>query len=205
MLLLAHIGITLGVALAGDQIFNLCQKHSSPTSPTAEASGTEDQTSATLQTSVARNLFDFRFWIIGSILPDLIDKPVGHFLFQQAFHNNGRIFSHTLLFFLVIFAIGLYLGISRKKMWLLALSLGVLVHLVLDSLWTTPRTLFWPLLGWNFPYSPDYNWTMAILWEYVHDPRAYIPELIGLPFIIWFIYKLIHEKRLGSFLRHGHY
>jgi inner membrane protein len=205
MLLFAHIGITLGVALACDRIFAHRQKRSSQPAEAARVPGSENTEPSKAKTNRVRKLFDFRFWILGSILPDLIDKPVGHFLFNQAFHNNGRIFSHTLLFFLVIFGAGLYLGISRRRMWLLALSLGVLVHLVLDSMWLTPQTLLWPLFGWNFPYLSDFNWALTMLWEYFHDPSAYIPELVGLPFIIWFVYKLIRNRRVVSFLRDGYY
>jgi hypothetical protein len=37
--------------------------------------------------------WDIRLLILGSLLPDLIDKPLGHIILPE---NNGRIFAHTL-------------------------------------------------------------------------------------------------------------
>jgi hypothetical protein len=47
---------------------------------------------------------DYRLIIIGSLLPDIIDKPVGMILLPL---NNGRVFGHTLLFILILLLIGL--------------------------------------------------------------------------------------------------
>ncbi len=201
MLLLGHIGITLGVALAGNQIYHSWLK--SAAKPSKEP---EHGTQRKPNSESVKGMLDVRFWLLGSILPDVIDKPIGHYLFSQTFYNNGRIFSHTLLFFILLLGAGLCIGIAKKGMWLLALSFGVFMHLVLDSMWENPETLFWPVFGYGFPRSGDYDFLWSIFQELLHYyPSDYIPELIGLLIVGWFIWKLIRNKRIVSFLRKGYF
>lgn len=47
---------------------------------------------------------DYKLIIIGSLLPDIIDKPAGMILLPL---ENGRVFGHTLLFILLLLIIGL--------------------------------------------------------------------------------------------------
>ncbi len=77
------------------------------------------------------------------------------------------------------------------------------MHLVLDSMWETPQTLFWPLLGWRFPASTESSWTgwIANMFEGLkHDPVTYIPEVIGFFIVVGVISVLIkdREKILNS-------
>ena len=53
---------------------------------------------------------DIRLLAIGSLLPDIIDKPVGQVFFRGTF-SDGRIFSHTLLF-LALVSLG---GYARRR------------------------------------------------------------------------------------------
>jgi hypothetical protein len=76
--------------------------------------------------------------IAGSLLPDIIDKPLGMLLLPL---NSGRIFAHTLLFILIL----LLIGIKYRKF--LFLSFASFLHLIEDEMWNAPETLFWPLLG----------------------------------------------------------
>jgi len=84
---------------------------------------------------------DLAFLALGSMLPDIIDKPLGLLAFGTA--EQGRTFGHTLLFLMVLAALAVYL----KNLRLTSVSVGVLAHLVLDSMWKSPAILFWPLLG----------------------------------------------------------
>jgi len=88
------------------------------------------------------------FLALGSMLPDIIDKPLGLLAFGTA--EQGRTFGHTLLFLIVLATLAVYL----KNLRLASVSFGVLAHLVLDSMWKSPAILFWPLLG-NFPRAQD--------------------------------------------------
>jgi len=84
---------------------------------------------------------DLAFLALGSMLPDIIDKPLGLLAFGTA--EQGRTFGHTLLFLIVLATLAVYL----KNLRLASVSFGVLAHLVLDSMWKSPAILFWPLLG----------------------------------------------------------
>jgi inner membrane protein len=201
MLLFAHIGITLFTALTINRIFEPHTQRA--TEPTTAPAGATDSSSQNSPASAG--LFDVRFWLIGGLLPDIIDKPIGHFLFNQSFGNNGRIFSHTLLFALVWLLAGLWYYRSTKKTSVLALSLGILVHLILDSMWDSPQTLFWPLFGWGFPTFQEYNWLESLLTGLTTSSTTYIPEIFGFLVTVWFAWRLLRNRKIVIFLRHGIY
>jgi membrane-bound metal-dependent hydrolase YbcI (DUF457 family) len=83
---------------------------------------------------------------IGSILPDLIDKPLGHILLNGSI-DFGRIYAHSGLFFMAILVIGLAYHRKKGSWIMMALVAGLLSHLILDSMWEMPVTVFYPLLG----------------------------------------------------------
>ena len=132
------------------------------------------------------------------MLPDIIDKPVGHYIFRETF-SNGRIVAHTLFFLLLITAGGYFIYRRYNKPWMLTLAAGTFAHLALDMMWQTPVTLFWPLLGFHFPRYEIESWTNNI-WEYlISDPYLYVSEAAGLAVIIWFIIWLIYRKKIHYF------
>ncbi|WP_319507393.1 metal-dependent hydrolase [uncultured Methanolobus sp.] len=104
------------------------------------------------------------YWYVatGSMLPDIIDKPVGMILFKETF-ASGRIFAHTLLFVLVLAIAGYYLYSRRKDARVLILAGGGFVHQMLDSMWSSPETFLWPLLGWEFARKVQY----VSFWQYL--------------------------------------
>ena len=53
-------------------------------------------------------IIDPAYLVIGSLLPDLIDKPLGTIVFPSAI-ANGRMITHTLFFSVTLFLTGLYL------------------------------------------------------------------------------------------------
>ena len=85
---------------------------------------------------------DLRFLLIGSLLPDIIDKT----LYLFSFTNNSRTYGHTLLFaVLSLFAIMIITNREnpKRKSYLL-IPIALLFHLVLDEMWMFSETLFWP-------------------------------------------------------------
>ncbi len=130
---------------------------------------------------------DLAFLALGSMLPDIIDKPLGLLAFGTA--EQGRTFGHTLLFLMVLAALAVYL----KNLMLTSVSIGVLAHLVLDSMWTSPAILFWPLLG-NFPPVQDLgilDYLQTLLYG-LRNPMIWIPEALGLSYVIFFAFKSRH-------------
>ena len=93
---------------------------------------------------------------IGSLLPDLIDKPLGHIILNGSI-DFGRIYAHSGLFLLAIVVVAIVYH-QKKGSWLLMrLAAGVLSHLALDAIWEIPVTLYYPLLGgWGHYSYPNY-------------------------------------------------
>jgi len=89
---------------------------------------------------------DYRLVALGSILPDLIDKPLKWFIFRKQLPDDHT-FGHTLLLPAGLLGAGLLRGDKR----LLALGLGCLTHPLVDPVVERPKNLFWPLLGTSFP------------------------------------------------------
>lgn len=181
MLLFAHTGITLGAA--------------------ALISRTLGNNKKSWITS-AGDYLDVRLLMIGSLLPDIIDKPVGQLLFRETL-SNGRIFSHTILFLVLITVAGLYLHQRHRKSWLLVLSFGTFTHLILDQMWRTPQTLFWPLFGFAFDRINLTGWLLSIFNRLLTNPEVYVSELVGIAIILWFGLILMLRKKIYVFIRYG--
>ncbi len=137
----------------------------------------------------------------GSLLPDIIDKPLGLFFLREAL-GHGRIFSHTLLFLIVLTLFGYYLYRHRSRNWMLVLAFGTLAHLVFDDMWRFPKTLFWPFFGSAFGKEPA-GWVAAMLHGLLTDPETYITELVGGVILLWFVLVLVRRRRVAAFIRHG--
>jgi inner membrane protein len=182
-----HAGITLGVATL---VAGLANKR---------LAGPDTKTSWFVSLS---RYVDIRVLLVGSLLPDIIDKPVGQYFFRETF-SNGRIFSHTLLFFIVLAGTSFYLYKRHRQVWMLTLAAGTFLHLVLDAMWATPGTLFWPLLGFHFPRADLDDWLSNIFRELFSHPRDYIPELIGLVVSLLFGLALVFRKKVKAFLYYG--
>lgn len=105
--------------------------------------------------------YRFRWVLLGTLLPDLIDKPV-FFLLSRYFHEAGweagkRGFAHTLVFLTLLAGI----SVMRKSQAFQAVTAGTATHLALDVISKCTegsstavgslRVLFWPLAGWSFP------------------------------------------------------
>lgn len=105
--------------------------------------------------------FRFRWILLGTLLPDLIDKPV-FLLLSRYFHETGweagkRGFAHTLVFLVLLGVISRH----RQSLAWWAVTAGTATHLVLDVISKSTegrstavaslRVLFWPFAGWSFP------------------------------------------------------
>src|SRR5437588_225821 len=111
-------------------------------------------------------------WILaGTLLPDLIDKPLyyglsawtGRHGAELGLISGTRTFGHTGIIFLILFLIGRW----RRSSALVALAAGVATHLFLDNLgdlWAHGihgadflLALLWPVRGNRFPVHPFSN------------------------------------------------
>jgi membrane-bound metal-dependent hydrolase YbcI (DUF457 family) len=195
VLLFGHAGITLGIALS---INSRLAKPNAP-AQTAESSGGISSHSVLSRTFTR---LDYRLVLLGSLLPDIIDKPIGIYLLGDTF-NSGRILGHTLLFVLVLSTIGLFLGSKYNKWGILVVSLAAAIHLVLDQMWLTLHTLLWPIFGWKFPEIDLDHWWSGVIEGLVNRPFIYLSETAGLLVLVYFGIGLLRNKRVMNFLKHG--
>ncbi len=121
---------------------------------------------------------DYRIVIIGSMLPDIIDKPLGIYVFTNAI-DSGRIFCHTLLFVTVLALIALYLYKAKGQTWMACLAFGSAMHLVLDQMWEAPIVLYWPLYGFDFGSRVGANFIQQIIQNNYDNMYTYETEFIG--------------------------
>jgi hypothetical protein len=86
---------------------------------------------------------------LGSVLPDLIDKPLKWFVLRDRLPDD-HLWGHTLLLPSALLTAGAALA-RRGDSRLLALGLGCLTHPLVDPVVHYPKTLLWPALGTEFP------------------------------------------------------
>lgn len=136
--------------------------------------------------------------LLGTLLPDLIDKPLYYGLswatgrrgFDIGLISGTRTFGHTILF---TAAIAAYAAERRSKA-AAAVALGCATHLLLDALTDVVvrrpgfslRVFAWPLLGWRFP-GFMYSGLGEHLGEF-REPFLLYAELIGalILFVNWY-------------------
>jgi inner membrane protein len=172
---------------------SLCQQQSC-------ADDCADNNTSWLRSLVTR--IDYRLVLVGSLLPDIIDKPIGTLLFRN-FFSNGRIFSHTLLFLAILTVAAVYLYRKKGQTWLVALSFGTFIHLILDGMWLAPRTLLWPVYGWAFERVDLSHWPQDMLYALMTNPGVYIPEITGAIILIVFMIWLVYRRKVYAFVTKG--
>jgi len=125
---------------------------------------------------------DLRFLLLGAVLPDVIDTPIGLFAFPAL--ESVRLVGHSLLFAAV--AMGLVMLATRRgrprKRWMPA-AIGVLLHLFLDAMWSDSATLWWPGFGWGFSPS-GFSEVAAYLAAVASSPIMWIGEALGLGYLV---------------------
>ncbi len=127
------------------------------------------------------------FWplCLAALLPDMVDKFLVLTVLKG--YNTSRLFAHTMLFSGVeILFTYLWRRDWSPYAWI------ILGHLALDSNWSHPRTLFFPLLGFQFDRGLSTHDSMGYfhaLWlKYVHGPEWFVPEVIGTAILVIYFY-----------------
>jgi hypothetical protein len=108
--------------------------------------------------------------IAGSILPDLIDKPLG--LLYPYVLGSGRTVFHSLGSVCIIFIVALLIIRSRNRLLGISVAGAVFLHQVMDEMWSLPSNWLYPLLG---PFQgfmiPDY--IGAYFWFEITNPSEW--------------------------------
>ena len=126
---------------------------------------------------------DLRFLVLGALLSDLIDTPIGLAGFTS--WRAVRLGAHSLTFagvVMVVILVATRRGRPRKR-WM-PVAIGVLIHLFLDAMWASPATLWWPVLGWEFT-TLDATSAAEYIGAVARNPWTWIGEVIGLIYLGW--------------------
>lgn len=196
MLLFGHVGITVGTVYLVSRLLPAGARRPAVAEKITEG---ENTLSGSLLSRFFRNI-DYRCLAVGSMLPDIIDKPVGEPLL-----GNGRIFCHTLFFAIVLILAALVSFRKKGIVWPSLLAIGTVFHLVLDGMWLDPGTFLWPLYGFAFPrYEIDVSgWLESMLRAFFTSPAVFISEVVGLAILVFLGVRVIYRKKIMEFLRTG--
>jgi hypothetical protein len=127
---------------------------------------------------------DVRFLLLGAILADLIDLPLGTVILGDRY-STGELWSHSLLLpvlYMTAVLIATRRG-RRRRAWM-ALGVGWLFHLLLDAMWVNQEIFLWPFFGWGIDAGAAPFWSLA--WDRaLNDPWRWVKEAMGLGYLIW--------------------
>ncbi len=137
---------------------------------------------------------DLRVVILLTLVADIIDKPLGLWIFKETI-NNGRVWFHSLSVNLLL---TLLLVLARKP---LVYSLSLWLHQLCDRMWMRPWVALWPLTG-RFGYRDlDFeDWVYGIF-----NPYNVVSDVLGLAVLVIFAwrYRLLRPKHLWAWARTG--
>jgi hypothetical protein len=129
---------------------------------------------------------DHRLVVAGALLPDVVDLISGR-----------PAYAHTLLAPVAVLVVVMLATRGHRvvRRRLLALPIGMFLHLVLDGVWTKPGLLWWPFFGTAFPQArlvPPLKLALA-------------EELAGAWALGWFVwrFRLQEPHRRREFLHRG--
>jgi membrane-bound metal-dependent hydrolase YbcI (DUF457 family) len=137
---------------------------------------------------------DLRWVIFFTLVADIVDKPLGLWVFKESI-NNGRVWFHSLAVNLLV---SLVLILARKPG---VYALALWLHQLCDLMWTRPWVALWPLTG-RFGYRDlaFEDWVYGIF-----NPYNVVSDLVGLVALLFFAwrYRLFRRERLAAWIRTG--
>lgn len=143
---------------------------------------------------------DYRIALVGALIPDLIDKPLGRIILRERF-QTGRLYAHSLIVNVALFSLIFFLR-GRVKRKAVLLPIGSLLHLFEDGpgLWNRARTFWWPLFGVALPKGRERGLLMYM------TPGAAVQEVAGAALIAWVLaaHGMLSKEGIIAFLKTGH-
>jgi membrane-bound metal-dependent hydrolase YbcI (DUF457 family) len=94
---------------------------------------------------------DYRAVAVGSLLPDLIDKPLNWFVLRGS-DLGGHHIGHSIVFSLALLVVGLVAS-TRGDNRLFLLACGAITHVLFDSMTHVPWSLLYPVVKLEVPRS----------------------------------------------------
>ncbi len=131
--------------------------------------------------------FDYRLLLVGALLPDLIDVPMG----QALWAHSLTVAVGTLAAVMVVTA-----GRKPIRRLLLGLPIGMLLHLVWDGAFAATKVFWWPFSG-----SWGNNQVPSVERGWLNLPM----EIAGGAMLVWVWrrFRLAEPARRDGFYRHG--
>lgn len=133
--------------------------------------------------------FDYRLVAVGALLPDLIDAPLG-----------GSRMMHAVATAVLILVVVMIATRGRRvlRRRLLAIPIGLFLHLVLDGAWVDSEVFWWPASGFSFgdiPLPAEQRGIALLLMQ----------EFAGALALGWCVQRfgLLERGELQRFLRTG--
>lgn len=157
---------------------------------------------AIVYVTIGRRRVDYRFILLGAVLPDVIDG-VGCLFYGC---GGGRGVAHSLLADVAVTVLIILLLRGETRLAVFGIGVGWLLHLVADGMWDAPKTFFWPVAGTGFAATPAEPYS----WDLFTDPLSHLGtwggELAGVALLAWFYvaFGLGDPARRSRFLRDGH-
>lgn len=158
---------------------------------------------ALVYVTLGRRRIDYRFVLLGAVLPDIVDGVLGLALFDGP---SGRWAAHSLVAVLVV-AVGVVVtvrGSARQAAF--GIPVGWLTHLAADGMWEAPKTFLWPAFGSKFATTPAEPYSWALFTDPLAHWTTWAAEIAGAAVIAWFwiAFRLGREDRFRLFLRDGY-
>lgn len=131
--------------------------------------------------------------LIGTLFPDVLDKPL--FYLMPNLMDGTRNLGHTMW---PLWILGFFFY-RRRSPWILALMIGIATHHFLDytgdiirldgSIPLNLTTFCWPFLGWDFPSTPYLPAKLQA--NRLLQPYFMVTEFLGLAFLggIWWKWR----------------
>ncbi|MCH7578780.1 MAG: metal-dependent hydrolase [Chloroflexi bacterium] len=104
-----------------------------------------------LRSRLLMGRIDYRAVAFGSLLPDLVDKPLIWFILRDS-DFGGHHAGHSLLFSLALLALGLAAA-ARGDNRALLIAFGAVTHVAYDSLTHVPWSLLYPFVELDVPHN----------------------------------------------------
>ena len=152
--------------------------------------------------------FDYRAVIVGAMLPDIVDKPLGLWIAPDLVDRSLRSIAHSLLFGLLVLAIGGLFLVAQRSPRTMLLGVASSGHLIMDQMWRNPNVILWPFLGWEFAteYPSLGEWASSHLANLLTFFTDY-PELLGFLAILGFSAQILRpgsmKRNMRRFLATG--
>jgi hypothetical protein len=132
---------------------------------------------------------DYRLVMLGSVL------PIGEVVL------GGPRVLHTLLATVALLAVVMLATQQRRlvRRRIISLPIGMMMHLVLDGIWTRAEVFWWPFFGFAFPEGglPEFERPVGV---------ALVLELAGIACLVWCwkTFDFSDRANLDRFVRTGH-